>query len=111
MNVSPWQVFVDEMYDRFGRRDPDCFWCGETVYMSLQGFFSGGRWTTEKDLEGPGRPRIAASAARRRLMTSTMFSFRALVGHDVRGYVPQTVMRPVGIEPTTSGSGGQRSIP
>ena len=54
MNVSPWQVFVDEMYDRFGRRDPDCFWCGETVYMSLQGFFSGGRWTTEKDLEGLG---------------------------------------------------------
>ena len=36
---------------------------------------------------------------------------RALVGHDLAHDAPQTLMRPVGIEPTTSGSGGQRSIP
>jgi hypothetical protein len=41
------------MYERHGRRDPECFWCGTTVYMSLQGLSSGGAWTTDPDLEGP----------------------------------------------------------
>jgi hypothetical protein len=48
-----WQVFTDEMYERYGPRDCPCFLCGETVYMSLQGLFSGGVWTTDAELEGP----------------------------------------------------------
>ena len=52
--MTPWEVFIDEMLGRHGRRDSECFWCGETVYMSLQGFYSGGIWTTDADLEGPG---------------------------------------------------------
>ena len=42
------------MYEHYGRRDPECFWCGETVYMSLQGFLGGGSWTTNSAEEGPG---------------------------------------------------------
>ena len=38
-------------------------------------------------------------------------TFGPLVGHGRTADVPQTRMRPVGIEPTTFGSGGQRSIP
>jgi len=55
MNESPWQVFIDEMHGTYGRRDPECFWCGEMVYMSLQGFFFGGIWTTDSELEGPSK--------------------------------------------------------
>lgn len=50
---SPWNVHVACMLETFGRRNPECVWCGATVYMALQGFFSGGVWTTEEVDEGP----------------------------------------------------------
>lgn len=53
MSDSPWDVHIEYMLRVFGRRDPDCAWCGETVYMSLQGSFSGGIWTTDALKEGP----------------------------------------------------------
>ena len=37
-DTSPWQAHVEWMYEHYGRRDPECFWCGKSVYMSLQGF-------------------------------------------------------------------------
>ena len=50
---SPWEVHEEHMRRYYGRRDPECFWCGETVYMALQGFYSGGTWTTDPVSEGP----------------------------------------------------------
>jgi ribosomal protein S27AE len=51
--VNPWAWFVDDMLELFGRRDPECVWCGKTVFMALQGPRSGGIWTTEEADEGP----------------------------------------------------------
>jgi hypothetical protein len=48
-----WDDHVRYMLRVFGRRDPECVWCGENVYMSLQGLHSGGIWTTESADEGP----------------------------------------------------------
>lgn len=30
---AAWEDFVRVMHGSYGRRDPQCFWCGETVYM------------------------------------------------------------------------------
>ena len=58
MSIRPdaedfWDVFDAFMVERFGRRDPECVWCGQTVYMTSQGPFAGGVWTTEEAHEGP----------------------------------------------------------
>ena len=50
---GPWEFHVEWMDEHYGRRDPECFWCGEHVVMSLQGFYGGGIWTTDENLEGP----------------------------------------------------------
>lgn len=50
---DPWETHIDFMYEHFGRRDPDCTWCGRPVVMALQGFYSGGTWSTDSDDEGP----------------------------------------------------------
>ena len=46
-------MHILEMQETYGTRSPVCNWCGEPVWMSLQGFFSGGSWTTNPDNEGP----------------------------------------------------------
>ena len=53
MTDDPWGIFGSDMLDLFGRRDPECVWCGQTVYMALQTAVSGGVWTTEEADEGP----------------------------------------------------------
>ncbi len=54
MPDPPWEVHIAWMLEHYGRRDPECFWCAENVWMSLQGFYSGGAWTTDPGEEGPG---------------------------------------------------------
>lgn len=51
---APWEFHVEWMDEHYGRRDPECFWCGERVVMSLQGFYGGGIWTSDHEDEGPG---------------------------------------------------------
>jgi hypothetical protein len=50
---SPWEVHIATVTERYGRRDPECMYCGERVWMALQGLFGGGVWTTDPDAEGP----------------------------------------------------------
>jgi hypothetical protein len=50
---SPWEFHVRYMTEVFGRRDPECVWCGQAVFMALQGWHSGGIWTTMEIHEGP----------------------------------------------------------
>jgi hypothetical protein len=49
----PWRVHVVYMLETYGRRDPECVHCGERVWMALQGFCSGGTFTTDRAAEGP----------------------------------------------------------
>jgi hypothetical protein len=50
---DPWQEHIDFMYGHYGRRDPECVWCGHRVVVALQGFYGGGSWSTDTDDEGP----------------------------------------------------------
>jgi hypothetical protein len=52
------EAFVEQMMEMFGERANECVWCGETVYMALQGLDWGGIWTTVDEDEGPGSPGI-----------------------------------------------------
>jgi hypothetical protein len=53
--MSAEDAFVEFMEETFGRRDPECVWCGATVHMTSQALFAGGVWTTEEAHEGPAR--------------------------------------------------------
>ena len=53
MSPDPWNVHVAEMMADYGTRSPACIHCGESVWMSLQGFFGGGTWTANANNEGP----------------------------------------------------------
>jgi hypothetical protein len=50
---SAWDEFVDYMEMTYGTRSPLCDWCKKPVWLSLQGFYGGGMWTTDKEHEGP----------------------------------------------------------
>jgi hypothetical protein len=50
---GPWRHHVEFMISTFGRRDPACRFCNRPVVMSLQGWYGGGAWTTNRDAEGP----------------------------------------------------------
>jgi len=50
---TPWELHVDWMVTHYGRRDPACVYCGEHIWMALQGFLGGGSWTTKQADEGP----------------------------------------------------------
>jgi hypothetical protein len=94
VSESPWQVFVDEMYERYGRRDPECFWCGERVRMVLQNFYSGGTWTTDEDAEGPCSYSTPEGARCERSPDGEhdVFTarFGALEGHEPEADAPET---------------------
>lgn len=48
-----WELFESRMLELYGSRDPECVWCGETVYMALQTHTGGGIFTTDESAEGP----------------------------------------------------------
>ena len=50
---TPWDEHVAYMEREYGTRSPACLHCSEPVWLALQGFFSGGSWTTNPDNEGP----------------------------------------------------------
>ena len=52
-HLGPWDRHVAWMNVVYGRRDPECIHCGQRVWMTLQGFYAGGSWTTDPRHEGP----------------------------------------------------------
>ncbi len=52
ITARPWQDHIAFMHANYGRRDPACRWCGESVWMALQGFYAGGPVHLFRD-EGP----------------------------------------------------------
>ena len=50
---NPWEAHELFMEMFYGGRFPTCCYCGKTVVMALQGFYSGGSFTTQLEAEGP----------------------------------------------------------
>jgi hypothetical protein len=48
-----WKRHIAELEEDYGRRDPECVWCGRTVYMAFFHYFGvGAVWTTDEADEG-----------------------------------------------------------